>query len=98
MAEELFYLAGLLYCHAPMRPETSRQGRLYRCGVCSDMIDALSAEVEVWELATNQRPGLGFWGTPYEERAARLRDVLRWARLLKTGRYLLRWHSAPGRP
>lgn len=90
-----FYLDGLLYCHAPMWSVTGRGGsRRYTCKVCRVSIDALAAEVEVWERATAERPELGFWGTPYTERAARLAGLLRWARQVGDGRYILRWHDA----
>lgn len=91
-----FYLDGLLYCHLPMDPVTSRRGRAYRCGVCRHSVDALAAEVEVWELATEARPELGSGSTPYADRAARLAPVLRWVRPLCTGDYPLRWHGTTG--
>ncbi|GAA1794316.1 hypothetical protein GCM10009682_15130 [Luedemannella flava] len=91
-----FYLDRFLYCHAPMWAVIDRRGRRYRCKVCNQSIDALAAEVEVWEQATAERPELGFWGTPYEERAARLTGVLRWARRLDTGGYVLRWIGSLG--
>jgi hypothetical protein len=93
---EPFYLDGLLYCHAPMRPVTRRTRRRYECPVCRCSVDALAAEVEVWEQAHTARPDLGAGSTPYEHRAARLAAVLRWARLLANGRYTLRWHGAIG--
>jgi hypothetical protein len=89
-----FYLDGLLYCHAPMRPVTWRRERSYQCGVCRHSVDALAAEVEVWEMATHQRPALGTGSTPYAERALRLAGALRWARWLPNGRYILRWLDA----
>ena len=93
---EPFYLDGLLYCHGAMRPVTRRTRRRYECPVCQASVDALAAEVEVWEQAHTARPELGDGSTPYQQRAARLAPVLRWARLLANGRYLLRWHGAPG--
>lgn len=92
-----FYLDGLLYCHVPMRPVTWRRERTYQCGACRYAVDALAAEVEVWELATRQLPELGNGSTPYAQRAERLTAVLRWARLHNHGHYLLRWLDQPSR-
>ena len=80
---------------------------MFRCGrsrgagnvptsvVCRYSVDALAAEVEVWELVTRQRPELGIGSTPYTQRADRLVAVLRWARLHNNGQYLLRWYGQP---
>jgi hypothetical protein len=47
---------------------TRRLDRRYRCDHCGQGVDALSAEVRVWELATRARPRLGGGLTPYAER------------------------------
>ena len=51
--------------------------RRYRCGVCEQGLDALAAEVEVWELARTRIPTLGNAHTPYDERARPLASALR---------------------
>jgi hypothetical protein len=87
-----FYLDYLLFCHVPMLGATRAGRRTYVCSRCKRRIDALAAEVEVWELATTERPDLGNGQTPYTERGQLLAGVLRRVRWLPDqGRYLLRW-------
>jgi hypothetical protein len=88
-----FYLEGLLFCHVPMRPVTWRRDRAYQCGACRWSIDALTAEVEVWELATRARPRLGDGSTPYAKRRALLASMLDRVRSLDIGRYELLWQQ-----
>ncbi|MFC7478829.1 hypothetical protein ACFQX7_00460 [Luedemannella flava] len=90
-----FYLNGLLHCcDVPMWPITRRTYddrvlRRYRCERCGQGVDALAAEVEVWELARG--PPLR-WGipTPYDLRGAQLVGAL--ARVSRSGdRFALVW-------
>jgi hypothetical protein len=91
------YLHGLLRCcDAPMWSVTRRGNRRYRCDVCCWSIDALSAEVEVWELVCRRVPDFGDGHTPYEQRGGRLTNVVRhvdlvWTRRTYTFRLSLRW-------
>ncbi|GAA1791153.1 hypothetical protein GCM10009682_11440 [Luedemannella flava] len=72
-----FYLSGLLSCcGSPMWCVTRTGTRRYRCGVCGRGVDALAAEVEVWELVHTSHPGLGNAHTAYEERRHRLDTVV----------------------
>lgn len=93
-----FYLDGLLQCHVLMRPVTWRRERSYQCGRCGYSVDALGAEVEVWEQARLARPRLGTGRTPYAERGWRLSAELTRARLLANGRYALDWRDQPNKP
>jgi hypothetical protein len=61
-----------------MWPVTRRIDRRYRCTECGRAVDALSAEVTVWEKARLARPSLGTGATPYDQRQVLLaREVLR---------------------
>jgi hypothetical protein len=91
--EPEFYLDGLLWCHTPMWSIQRRSGRCYRCLFCNTAIDATTAEVDVWLAATQERPDLGFWGTPYEQRRNKLLGRLRWVRIMADGSYTLRWSN-----
>ncbi|WP_344128862.1 hypothetical protein [Luedemannella flava] len=91
-----FYLNGLLHCcDVPMWPITRRTYddrvlRRYRCERCGQGVDALAAEVEVWELATRAAPALGHPHTPYDLRGAQLVGAL--ARVSRSGdRFALVW-------
>jgi hypothetical protein len=97
-----FYLGGLLRCCAEVMWSVNRgQDRRYRCGVCGRGIDALSAEVEVWELAHHQYPALGGGHTPYDDRGVLLARVLHHVDLVREGvdfRFVLEVRGSAGRP
>jgi hypothetical protein len=89
-----YYLDFLLYCHVPMLGCVARGGRrVYNCSQCRRGIDALAAEVEVWELATRERPDLGNGMTPYSQRGALLAGVLRRVRYRPGAAFILRWQE-----
>ena len=81
-----FYLHGLLRCcGTPMWSVTRSDNRRYRCATCGHGVDALTAEVEVWELACQREPALGDGRTPYEHRGVRLAGVLDQVNVVTTG-------------
>ena len=81
-----FYLHGLLRCCGTPTWSVTRSGnRRYRCATCGHGIDALTAEVEVWELAWQRKPDLGNGRTPYEQRGVLLAGVLDHVNIVTTG-------------
>src|SRR3954454_13188793 len=68
-----FYLQGLVRCCGmPMWSVTRHNSRRYRCATCGHGIDALTAEVEVWERACERNLSIGDGRTPYEKRRDQL--------------------------
>jgi hypothetical protein len=94
-----FYLSGLLYCcGVPMWPVTRRADRRYRCERCGRGVDALTAEASVWELAYTAEPRLGVAGTPYEDRAGLLADVVDRVEFRKDDTFTLVWRIPRATP
>jgi hypothetical protein len=91
-----FYLSGLLHCCGlAMWPVTRRAGRRYRCEVCGRGLDAIAAEVVVWDQAWRAQPLLGNGLTPYEQRHALLAAALSRVDVSRTGgSYQLSWPSS----
>lgn len=97
--EQPFYLNMLLWCHQPMQPVTFRPDRTYQCGSCKRAVDALTAEVDVWDIVIKTRPTLGTAHTPYRMRAAILFEAVASVQLTGDG-YLIQWRPnlGPQRP
>jgi hypothetical protein len=91
-----FYLAGLLHCcGVPMQTVTWRADRRYRCLSCGRGVDAISAEVEVWDRTWRTDRLLGDAFTPYQDRQFLLSSVLaRVDRSTGDTAYHLSWLSA----
>ncbi|GAA1784284.1 hypothetical protein GCM10009682_03090 [Luedemannella flava] len=85
-ASDQYYLSGLLRCCDEVMWSVSRgMDRRYRCAVCGQGVDALAAEVEVWERAHLRRPSLGTPHTPYHQRGAALRRALSRVDVVRSG-------------